>query len=262
MSISIASDQSDAVAFSGPYVSEDFRLRTLLCGRAGRTYWPLHIHAEHELFWGVQGRAQVIVGGEIHVVPPGGALLVPAMVPHEMRIDAATTLKCTLISAENYSRWPFARPVVIPNVVGEMLDYLDVSAMSDDVRRRMEDIAIDLIGDAEAMSATLPLPRDPGLLRVARQVSQLPEDGRTIVDWADEAAMSLRSFTRKFKAETGMSFGSWQTLARMQSAVALLRDGCPPARVAIRVGYGNVSAFASAFRRVTGLTPATYARMS
>jgi AraC-like DNA-binding protein len=44
----------------------------------------------------------------------------------------------------------------------------------------------------------------------------------------------------------------------MQAALPLLAAGDPVSRVAPRVGYETPSAFVAAFRRETGVTPATY----
>jgi AraC-like DNA-binding protein len=59
-------------------------------------------------------------------------------------------------------------------------------------------------------------------------------------------------------AEAGVPFGRWRTLLRLQAALPLLAAGQPVSRVAGRVGYENPSAFVAAFRRQTGLTPASY----
>jgi len=63
-----------------------------------------------------------------------------------------------------------------------------------------------------------------------------------------------------FVAGTGLSFGRWRALLRLQAALPALAAGEPVGNVARRVGYESVSAFVAAFRRQTGLTPAGYFR--
>ncbi|MGH9028012.1 MAG: helix-turn-helix domain-containing protein [Acidimicrobiales bacterium] len=61
-------------------------------------------------------------------------------------------------------------------------------------------------------------------------------------------------------ADTGLSFGRWQTRLRLSAALADLGVGVPVSTVARNVGYESTSAFVAAFRRETGVTPAMYFR--
>ncbi|MET3924758.1 AraC family transcriptional regulator [Devosia sp. 2618] len=220
----------------------------------------MHMHSEHEIFWDVQGLVRVVANDRAYVVPPGGALLVPAYVAHELHIESDTRLRCTLLSAAGPTRWDRVQPVSMPKVVAEIVMFLDAGDVSADMRRRLEDVVLELIAASHATSIPLPLPRDQRLLRVTQMVCAVPGDLRSVEAWSDAAAMSLRNFTRRFREETGMSFAGWQALARMQLATALLRDGQSLAQVSLRVGYRNISAFSSAFRRVTGESPSSHCR--
>ena len=71
---------------------------------------------------------------------------------------------------------------------------------------------------------------------------------------------SGRTLARAFAAGTGLPFGRWRALLRLQAAMAALAAGEPVANVARHVGYESPSAFVAAFRRETGLTPAAYFR--
>lgn len=51
----------------------------------------------------------------------------------------------------------------------------------------------------------LPAPRDPRLLRIARQLAEHPEDDRDMVTWSHYAGVSPRTVSRRFVAETGAS---------------------------------------------------------
>ena len=85
-----------------------------------------------------------------------------------------------------------------------------------------------------------------------------PADQRTLADWGRTVGASERTLARAFVAETGLPFGRWRTLLRMQAALPLLAAGEAAGRVAHRVGYETPSAFTAAFRRETGVTPAAY----
>jgi len=69
---------------------------------------------------------------------------------------------------------------------------------------------------------------------------------------------SERTLARAFQAGTGIPFGRWRILLRLQAALPALAGGQPVGNVARRVGYESTSAFVAAFRQETGLTPAAY----
>ena len=75
-----------------------------------------------------------------------------------------------------------------------------------------------------------------------------------------EAGASERTLARAFLAGTGIPFGRWRTLLRLQAALPALAAGDPVSAVARRAGYDTASVFIAAFRRETGLTPAAYFR--
>jgi AraC-like DNA-binding protein len=83
-------------------------------------------------------------------------------------------------------------------------------------------------------------------------------DGRTLTEWGHQVGASERTLARGFRTGTGIPFGRWRTLLRLQSALPLLAAGEPVASVARRVGYDTASAFVAAFRHQTGLTPGAY----
>ena len=98
----------------------------------------------------------------------------------------------------------------------------------------------------------------------ARQLAEAlradPSDQRTLAEWGRQVAASERTLARAFTAETGIPFGRWRTLLRLQAALPMLARGEPVGRVASRVGYDTPSAFVAAFRRETGQTPGSFFR--
>jgi AraC-like DNA-binding protein len=105
------------------------------------------------------------------------------------------------------------------------------------------------------------MPADDRARKVADAIAADPADGRTLAEWGHDVGASERTLARAFLAETGVSFGRWRTLLRVQTALAALAQGEPVGNVARRVGYDSDSAFVQAFRRETGVTPAAYFRL-
>ena len=76
---------------------------------------------------------------------------------------------------------------------------------------------------------------------------------------AECAAMSSRTFLRRFKAATGRLPGAYLQAVRIEMAKAMLeRDRASVQSVANAVGYEDVSFFRNIFKRETGMTPAEY----
>lgn len=76
--------------------------------------------------------------------------------------------------------------------------------------------------------------------------------------------ISLTSMKQCFKSVYGMSMGAWLLQYRMNRAAVFLLDerDRSVAEIAGRVGYDSPSKFAMAFRRVMGMSPAEYRKIS
>jgi AraC-like DNA-binding protein len=101
-------------------------------------------------------------------------------------------------------------------------------------------------------------PADPVAGPVARALRSNPADQRTLAAWGRAVGASERTLARAFLTATGLPFGRWRTLLRLQAALPLLAAGEPAGRVALKVGYETPSAFTAAFRREAGVTPSAY----
>ena len=105
----------------------------------------------------------------------------------------------------------------------------------------------------------LPVPTDPRLKNVVRKLLQSVDDNQTVESHASRAGMSVRTFNRRFSAETGMNFVNWRQLARVMQAMEWLAAGKPVGGIALSCGYSSVSAFIEVFRTWTGKTPGQWA---
>ncbi|WP_433341448.1 GlxA family transcriptional regulator [Streptomyces sp. CA-253872] len=78
---------------------------------------------------------------------------------------------------------------------------------------------------------------------------------------AAEAAMSVRTFTRRFREETGESPGAWLTRQRVEQARYLLETtALPMERVAETCGFGSAQSLRQHLRATLGVTPTAYRR--
>jgi len=128
----------------------------------------------------------------------------------------------------------------------------------DTPRTRLAGVILDEIRSLPHVALGLPMPRDARLIRIARVLSDQPDDGRRLREWAAWAGIAPRTLTRRFVAETGFTFTAWRQRVRLLKALEWLAAGRPVTAVALDSGYDNVSAFIAVFRRVFGVTPGRY----
>lgn len=76
---------------------------------------------------------------------------------------------------------------------------------------------------------------------------------------AQQAGMHLRSFSRQFKADTGITPATFVESARVDAARRLLEESATPlTRIAARCGFSDPQGMRRAFMRCLGVTPAAY----
>ena len=76
---------------------------------------------------------------------------------------------------------------------------------------------------------------------------------------ASDAGLSRFHFCRAFKESTGLSPHAWLRQHRLEQAMNLLRDSDETVvSIAVALGYSSQTAFAAAFRKLTGETPSDW----
>ena len=98
-------------------------------------------------------------------------------------------------------------------------------------------------------------PQDRQLARLCKAFLKSPSIQATPQAWAQRLHKSLRTFTRFFHQQTGMSFGAWRQQACLLAALPRLSAGQSVTQVALDLGYDSPSAFSSMFKRRLGKTP-------
>ncbi|MFS3129992.1 helix-turn-helix domain-containing protein [Nocardioides sp. Bht2] len=84
-------------------------------------------------------------------------------------------------------------------------------------------------------------------------------DDLSIETLAKRAHMSVRTFSRRFRDETGATPHAWVTAQRLAAAEELLESGDESVeRIATRVGLGNAATLRHHFTRARGVSPQRY----
>lgn len=225
------------------------------------SWFPWHVHDQHQLVWASQGVAAVNAGSAHWVLPPTRALWMPAGVSHRTGTQGRALLHGIYADPSRCPiAWPAPRIVAVRPLLRALLEHLSGDDLSVPERSRAEAVVFDLLEPVPVVPITLPWPSDPRAVAVAEALLADPADPRDLAAYGRSVGASDRTLARLFLAECDMTFGRWRTQARLRAALGLLAGGMPLSGVAPRVGYSSPSAFVAAFRRAVGVTPAEYFR--
>ncbi|MCP2343771.1 GlxA family transcriptional regulator [Actinomadura rupiterrae] len=116
-------------------------------------------------------------------------------------------------------------------------------------------------GQAQYVRRPVPEERADGLSPTRAWALERLGDPLTLADLAAHAGLSVRTFTRAFRAETGVSPGRWLAGQRLDLARHLLEaTDLPVDAVARRAGFGTGTALRQRFRATLDVSPQTYRR--
>jgi AraC-like DNA-binding protein len=175
-------------------------------------------------------------------VRSGSLLFAPALVPEageRVRIVAVSPLMREMVIGA--MRWPAGAP-------------------QDETARAyfaaLARLCAEWIGQEAPLS--LPSARDPQL-KAAMDYTRAGLAGASLAGACRAAGLSERTLRRRFQAEAGMGWEAWRRRAQLLAAVPLLAETRRPVGdIAAQVGFESQSAFAKAFRSLTGRTPLAF----
>ena len=222
---------------------------------------PRHHHARGQLIGAEHGLLTVDAGDYRWVVPATHAVWIPPALPHGLYSHGPYSGWNVYVGASACKELP-DKPCVL-SITGLLREAVTrASAWKENVltasQERLAGVILDEIQSLPLTNLGLPMPQDARLLRIARALSERPDDDRRLEAWAAWAGTSPRTITRRFSAETGFSFTEWRQRVRLLRALELLAEGQPVKAIALDLGYDNVSTFIALFRRVLGVTPGRY----
>jgi AraC-like DNA-binding protein/quercetin dioxygenase-like cupin family protein len=220
-----------------------------------------HRHAAHQLLFASSGAMTVTGDRTTWMIPPGRAVLIPAGVPHAIRMWGEVAMRSLYFPI--HAQAPVfssstCRVISVSALLRELI--LRVAAMAALDSRVAADahlmtVLMDELETAEIEPLLLPLPQDSRALGAAQWVLANPADGATSTALARRCGLSTRTLERVFRAETGMRFGLWRQKARLLESVRVLVKSGSVTDAALECGYSSISAYIAAFKQTFGSTP-------
>jgi transcriptional regulator GlxA family with amidase domain len=116
-------------------------------------------------------------------------------------------------------------------------------------------------GQSQFIERPVPEPGDSGTAATRTWALQRLGEPLSLNDLAGHSAMSVRSFTRRFRQETGLSPARWLTQQRVALARQLLEaTDTPVERVAADAGFGTTASLRQHLHAAIGVAPLAYRR--
>lgn len=114
-------------------------------------------------------------------------------------------------------------------------------------------------GQAQFIERPVPAPRESHLAMLFERVRAEPSRDWRVAEMAKSAAMSPRTFLRRFVETTGVPPGEWVISIRVEEAKRLLESSdLGIEEIALRAGFANATALRHHFRNALGLAPRDY----
>ncbi len=220
-----------------------------------------HRHSHGQLFGANSGLVTVGTASGQWVVPATHAVWMPPHQAHSMRSHGAFSGWSLYVSESACKMLPDAPRTIrvdalLRAAIGRAVGW-DATPL-DAVQTRLATVMIDEIAVSKDDGFGLPQPSDKRLLRVTRLLAAAPGNAHSLEEWAEVAAVSARTLSRRFVEQTGFTFSQWRQRARLMRATEMLSAERPVTEVALELGYEDISAFISAFKRLFGVTPAKF----
>lgn len=239
-------------------------IRSFSAGFTGRRVLPEHAHAWHQLLYASEGVMRVRTSGGIWVVPPGRAVWIPGGVVHSVELTGWVFMRTLYFARDIAVGLPNDCCVVnVSPLLRELIIYTTKTGPLDTrvpAHARLAGVILDQLQELQSVPLQLSIPIDPRARQVAETMRLDPGETRSLEELAAAAGASRRTIERLFRAETGMTFGTWRQQLRFIHALELLAAGEKVTAIALDCGYESSSAFIARFRRVFGTTPGRYFR--
>jgi transcriptional regulator GlxA family with amidase domain len=116
-------------------------------------------------------------------------------------------------------------------------------------------------GQAQYVERPVPAPADTSTAASREWALAHLDRPVTLAELATRSGMSVRTFSRRFRAEVGLTPVQWLVQQRVDRARRMLEAGDEPVeRIAAQAGFATAGSMRMHFRAVVGVTPAGYRR--
>lgn len=229
-----------------------------------RHFISAHSHRRAQFLYATEGVMIIEASAGRWVVPPSRGVWLQAHVEHSVRMRGNVCMRTLFVDPQTIPGLPQGNAVVS---VSPLLRELILAATSvpleytaETRNGRLMRFLLDELQELPVLPFHIPWPADPKLGALCRHIYEAPDDQTHAEEWSVKLAMSVRTFHRRFRSNTGITFSQWRQLARLLRSLERLAEGASIIQVALEHGYTSQSAYAALFKRHFGVSPSVFYR--
>ncbi len=223
--------------------------------------FPSHIHSWGEFVYYHNGVVQVMVEQERYLVPPQYGIWLPPNMQH-VGLNRREVFQSSLYVVGELCGTLPTKPqaLMVSPFMRSVLDHARESTLDYKSQRhlRLLTVFLDELADTPRAGTFLPASEDAVLGEILHYLESHPEDNRSVAELAHEAKITERTLARKCRQDLGMPLTEWRNRMRVVNAIAMIEEGKNVESIASEFGYSSASASIAMFKKLTGVTPASY----
>lgn len=220
---------------------------------------PWHEHASGQFYWLTRGTLVIEMADVQWTVTPGTLGWFPGGCRHCAGVPGAVTGTSLYFSENHAARFPSEAGIYPADAFMQSLlaraCQSRYPAFTEAYRQSLLIVLATEISRSQPLPLRLALPTDRRARNVAELLLAHPDCPDGQAELAKRSGLSVRTLSRLFREQTGISFSQWRQQAKVVTSLQWVQAGVPVNEIAARSGYSNVSAYIDVFRARFGVTP-------
>ena len=233
------------------------KVETLNHSQAHETPW--HCHDVGQLYWLQRGLVIIETDEAQWPITPGSVGWLPKKNHHKASVLASA--QGVILHITDYHDVSFPQEAGIYSMNDFLSSLVKRSTCLDGAHYSSDYLThfIALLGyelkTLKELPLGLPLPSDRRARNIADELLKAPANNLSQEQLAKQWGLSVRTLSRIFIKQTGLTFSQWRQQAKVIVSLKWLLQGLAISEVAERSGYSNVSAYIKVFSQRFGKTP-------
>jgi AraC-like DNA-binding protein len=234
---------------------------TLAKTHAAGNLLPKHQHQTGQLVFATSGVMLVETQLARWTVPPQRALWIPPGHAHAIHILSDTALRTVYCQSELIEQCApnthlkEVHAVTVSPLIQELVLSLFDHQFDHATRHAMVCLLLQTLRQTPSLPTSLPMPSSPGLYRAITELLETRQWQLQMHEIASMAALSERTFSRRFTNEVGVNFRVWRQRARIVASLDLLASDRSIKSIASSLQFASAASYIATFHSILGCTP-------